>query len=110
MRQEGEKEREGEAEAPLEDLGGGGPQSIIVAQWNCDHFSSKIPELEVWLRRNDVDVAVVQETKLREEDGEVRVRGYEVVRRDRWRAGRSRFSRGGGLVTLVRRGWGFREF
>ena len=61
----------------------GGSQSITVMQWNCDHLSSKIPELEVWLERNDVDVAVVQETKLRAEDGEVRVRGYEMVRRDR---------------------------
>lgn len=33
-------------------------------------FSSKIPELEVRLQKNDVDVAVVQETKLREGDGE----------------------------------------
>ena len=46
---------------------------------------------------------------MREEDGEIRVRGYEVLRRDRWRGGRSRFSRGGGLVTLVRRGWAYRE-
>ena len=93
--------------------GGGGVlrdglPSIKVAQWNCDHLQAKIPELEVWLRKNDVDVALIQETKLREEDGEVRVRGYEVVRRDRWREGRSRWSRGGGLVTLVRNGWSYR--
>ena len=86
-----------------------GSRSIVVMQWNCDHLSSRIPELEVWLRKNDVDVAVVQETKLRAEDGEVRVRGYEMLRRDRWRGGRSRYSRGGGLVTLVRRGWAYRE-
>jgi hypothetical protein len=78
-------------------------------QWNCDHLQSKIPELEVWLRKNDVDVAMIQETKLRDEDGDIRVSGYEMVRRDRWRGGRSRFSRGGGLVTLIRRGWAYRE-
>ena len=87
---------------------GSGHPAITVAQWNCDHLRAKIPELEVWLRKYDVDVALVQETKLREEDGEVRVRGYEVVRRDRWREGRSRWSRGGGLVTLVRSGWSYR--
>lgn len=72
-----------------------GSHSVAVMQWNCDHLPLKVPELEVWLRKNDVDVAVLQETKLREEDGELRVNGYEVVRRDRWRRGWSRFSRGG---------------
>ena len=85
-----------------------GLPSIRVAQWNCDHLQAKIPELEVWLRKHDVDVAMIQESKLREEDGEVRVRGYEMVRCDRWRGGRSRWSRGGGLVTLVRNGWKYR--
>ena len=109
LRQRREREDVTGSDVPLGDRTGGMPQSIVIMQWNCDHFSSKIPELEVWLQRNDVDVAVVQESKLRDEDGEVRVRGYEVLRRDRWRGGRSRFSRGGGLVTLVRRGWAFRE-
>ena len=95
-----------EVPAPGGREGGG---SICVMQWNCDHLSSRIPELEVWLKKHDVDVAVIQESKLRSEDGDVRVKGFEVVRRDRWRGGRSRFSRGGGLVTLVRRGWAYRE-
>ena len=76
-----------------------------LAQWNCDHLRAKIPELEVWLRRRKVDVAVIQESKLREEDVGVRVQGYEVIRRDRRREGTSRWSRGGGLVTLVRDRW-----
>ena len=48
-----------------------GPPTITVVQWNCDHLRAKIPELEVWLRKYDVDVMLIQETKLREEDGEV---------------------------------------
>ena len=106
------REREddqGSVVEPAVVAGGEVAGSITVMQWNCDHLSSRIPELEVWLRKNDVDVAVVQETKLRGEDGDVCVSGYEMVRRDRWRGGRSRFSRGGGLVTLVRRGWAYRE-
>ena len=109
VRERGEVEESGAA-AELPVSGGrGGDGPIRVMQWNCDHLSTRIPELEVWLRRHEVDVAVLQETKLREEDGDVRVSGYEMVRRDRWRGGGSRFSRGGGLVTLVRRGWGYRE-
>ena len=61
VKQRGEREVTQGSVEPLGDRTGGGPQSIVIMQWNCDHFSSKIPELEVWLRRNDVDVAVVQE-------------------------------------------------
>ena len=53
-------------------------------------------------------MAILQETKLRGEDEEVKVAGYEVVRRDRWRGGSSRFSRGGGVLTLVKRGLNYR--
>ena len=50
---------------------GGDPErSLVVAQWNCNHLRTKIPELEVWLRENEVDVAVIQETRLRAEDEE----------------------------------------
>ena len=80
-----------------------------LAQWNCDNLRAKIPELEVWLREHRVDVAVLQETKLREEDGTVRVRGYEMVRRDRWRGRGNIWTRGGGLAVLVREGWRYRE-
>ena len=37
----------------------------------------------------------------------MKVRGYEVVRKDRRREGGGRWSRGGGLVTLVREGWSY---
>ena len=109
QRRERERDRTVGSDEPLRSRTGDGPGSIVAMQWNCDHLSSKIPELEGWLCKNDVDVAMVQETKLRDEDGVVCVRGYDVVRRDRWRGGRSRYSRGGGLVTLVRRGWAYRE-
>lgn len=40
------------------------------------------------------------------------VSGYEMVRRYRWRGEKSFFEgwRPGGLMTLVRRGWAYREF
>ena len=96
-------------QVPIRDGARGGGDGLTVMQWNCDRLSSCIADLEVWLAANDVDVALLQETKLRAEDGEVKVRGYEVVRKDRCRVGRSRWSRGGGLVTLVRTGWMYRR-
>ena len=88
---------------------GTGSGKIRLAQWNCDNLRAKIPELEVWLQEHRVDVAVLQETKLRAEDGEVRVRGYEMVRRDRRRSRGNVWTRGGGLAVLVREGWSYRE-
>ena len=35
-----------------------GLSSIGVAQWNYDYSLAKIPELEVWLKKYDVDVAI----------------------------------------------------
>ena len=36
---------------------------VGIMQLNCDHLSSRIPELEEWLRKNDVDVTVVQDSR-----------------------------------------------
>lgn len=72
--------------------GGGSPSNIHVMKCNCEHLRAKIPKLEVWLRKNEIDVALLLETRVREEDCEVQVRGYEMVRCDRWREGRCRGS------------------
>ena len=55
---------------------------------------AKKAELEDWLEKMEIDVALLQETKLRMEDVELRMRGYEVIRKDRRREGMSRLSRG----------------
>ena len=80
------------------------PPGLRVMQWNCDHLQSKVAELEVFLQQNGVDVVCLQETKLRAEDGDIHIRGFDVVRKDRSRASDSRKTRGGGLATLIRKG------
>jgi len=80
--------------------------TLRVVQWNVDHLMAKVPELEVWLRERSIDVALLQETKLRTEDGVLKVRGFEVIRKDRNRGANGR---GGGLVCLVREDWKYRE-
>ena len=42
-----------------------GKENLTILQWNCDHLGSKAVELTDFLRRNRVDVALLQETKLR---------------------------------------------
>ena len=82
---------------------GNGDGAICVVQWNADGLRTKVRELEDWLIRMNADVVLIQESKLRSEDS-VKVRGFNVVRRDRSRALLGQ-SRGGGLVCLVRNDW-----
>ena len=56
-----------------------------------------------------IDIMLIQETKMRAEDGTLRVFGYEVLRKDRKREGSSRYSRGGGVVILIRQGMPYKE-
>jgi len=54
---------------------------------------------------------MIQESKLREEDRVVTVDGYEMLRKDRGKlVGVSRYSRGGGLVILIRKGLRYRQW
>ena len=85
-----------------------GNDKLVLMQWNCDHLMAKCGELEAFLEKEGIDVALIQETKLREEDVLVKVKGYEVVRKDRKREGMSRYVRGGGLAVLVRKGLWYR--
>ena len=78
--------------------------SIRILQWNCDYLLAKISELEMKLEEWEIDVACIQETKLRAEDEDLVVKGFNVVRKDRKREGMSRYARGGGLITLIRKG------
>ena len=59
----------------------------------------------MWLQNKRVDVAMLQETKLRAEDTKIEVRGCSVIHRDRCRENMSGYARGGGFMTLVRKDW-----
>ena len=73
-------------------------------QWNCNHISAKVGELESFMEENGVDVAAIQETKLRAEDSTPVFRGYDCVRRDRRRGGATKWTRGGGLALFFKKG------
>ena len=71
---------------------------LRVLSWNADGIRPKTVELGHFLDVNKIDVAMVQETKLKASDRTPSFPGFSVVRQDR--AGSS--VRGGGLLTLVR--------
>ena len=68
---------------------------LTVVQWNAEGIKDKKPELQEFLRKNNVDVICVQETHLTEKQIKFFVRGYELFRHDR--AGHK-----GGILTLVK--------
>ena len=68
---------------------------LRIMQWNSNGLSRKIGELEERLKEADIDLCLIQETKLRKVDRTPRIKGYSTVREDR--VGGT----GGGLVTLI---------
>ena len=53
-----------------------------IATWNVNSIRSRIDRLEAWLRRSDVDVVAIQETKCREDQlprARLEALGYEVA-------------------------------
>ncbi|MFN2318517.1 MAG: exodeoxyribonuclease III, partial [Dermatophilaceae bacterium] len=53
-----------------------------IATWNVNSIRSRIDRLEDWLRRTDVDVVAIQETKCREDQlprERLETLGYEVA-------------------------------
>ena len=72
-------------------------KSLCIMQWNADHLKSKLPELKVQLEANDVDVCMIQESKLKPTDSLPKLPGYVSIRHDR-KGG----MQGGGLVCLIK--------
>jgi ribonuclease HI len=75
---------------------------IKIVQWNCDFLQTKVDELSEYLRDGDVDVAILQETKLGINDPTPRIEGYVAVRKDRKGSG-TVHRRGGGLITYLKK-------
>ncbi|KAK7115386.1 hypothetical protein V1264_001263 [Littorina saxatilis] len=68
---------------------------LVFAQWNAEGLRKKKPELQDFLRREQVDIICIQETHLTDAH-RFSMRGYELFRHDR--SNRSK----GGILTLVR--------
>ena len=71
-------------------------QSLRIMQWNSNGISRKLGELEERLAQSDIDICLIQESKLRKVDRTPHIKGYSSIREDRV-AGT-----GGGLLTLIR--------
>ena len=71
---------------------------LSIVQWNAWGIKHKLDELEEFLNRHEIDVCLIQETKLRgSKDRPPMIPGYQIIRSDRVGAN------GGGLATIVKK-------
>ena len=82
---------------------------MTILQWNADAITAKIQPLRDYLIEKNVDVFLIQETKLVKKDNTPTFSGYTVLRRDRWQLKGKENNRGGGLLIGVREKIPFRE-
>ena len=72
------------------------PAPHRILQLNVNGIQSSVKELSEYLVRNQISVAVIQESKLRKKSKTPAIHGYSVIRKDR-----PRNDGVGGLLTLV---------
>ena len=65
-------------------------------QWNANGLKNKMVELEEKTRLLDIDIILIQESKLRSSDTNPKLKGYTTNRKDR------AVGRGGVLVTFIK--------
>ena len=71
--------------------------SLRIMQWNSDGLKLKVHELASRLKSLDIDVCMIQESKLRKKDTTPKVDGYSAI----FRSDRPTIS-GGGLITYAK--------
>ena len=81
---------------------------LTILQWNCDCLTTKVVELSEPTVRYGIDIIALQETKLGRDNPTPVLNGFDAVRRDRPESG-TRFARGGGLLTYIKKGIPYSE-
>ena len=65
-------------------------------QWNANGLKNKMVELEDKTRLLEIDIILIQESKLRSYDTNLKLKGYATIRKDR------DVGRGGGLISFIK--------
>ena len=69
---------------------------LRLMQWNANGISGNITELMTFLHSNNVNIAVIQETKQTNKSKPLKTPGWAAVRLDRQK------NKGGGLLMLIK--------
>lgn len=76
---------------------------LKILQLNVDSITFKMDELRQFVKKHDIDVFLIQETKLTKKDATPKFPGYTVKRKDRAQPKGKETDRGGGLPTGIRK-------
>ena len=69
-----------EVQDTSEPKGGGGlKRPLRVLQWNADGINTKIPELRTFLQDHEIDIAMIQESKLTSTKETPKIQGYIYI-------------------------------
>jgi hypothetical protein len=80
-----------------------------VLQWNADSFLTKTEEFRQVCKENELDIFMIQETKMLETDKIPNFPGYTLINKPREQVSGNETNRGGGLLTGIRNTVPFRE-
>lgn len=69
-----------------------------ILQFNVDTLASKLEELKMLLKEENIHVFAIQETKMIKKDKDPKIRGYTSLRKDRKQTLANEENRGGGLI------------
>ena len=75
---------------------------LKILQLNVDCITSKMEELKSFLKKNEIDIFLLQETKLIKNDRPPRFPGYTIERKDRVQPKGKEKDRGGGLLMGIK--------
>ena len=77
-------------------------EKLRILQWNADGINTKIHELRERCKDLDLDIVLIQESKLRDDQkADPQIPGYATIRVDR------KNRQGGGLISFVRKSVSF---
>ena len=82
---------------------------IKVLQWNADSIRNKREELCIFLKRYDIDLFLLQETKLLATDKTPSFPGYAILSKPRRQVAGCQRNRGGGLLIGIKEKIPYRE-
>ena len=77
-------------------------RELRMIQWNADSYLSKKEEFANIVYERNIDIFVIQETKMITGDDTPTLPGYEIKRREREQEVGSELNRGGGLIIGVK--------
>ena len=75
---------------------------IKIMQFNSDSLLSKLEELKAMVKEKEIDVLLIQETKMISKDKLPKIPGFTVLRQDRPQLVGNEGNRGGGLLIGIK--------